>query len=37
MKDLEQHRLSLAPKVDFSRREMVVTTLATGFALAAQP
>jgi carboxymethylenebutenolidase len=28
---------SWLPKVDFSRREFVVTTLATGFALAVQP
>ena len=28
---------SLLPKVDFSRRGFVVTTLATGFALAVQP
>jgi carboxymethylenebutenolidase len=28
---------SLAPKTEFSRREMVVTSLATGFALAVQP
>lgn len=28
---------SLTPKLDFSRREFVVTTLATGFALAVQP
>ena len=28
---------SLTPKFDFSRREFVVTTLATGFALAVQP
>jgi carboxymethylenebutenolidase len=29
--------LSLQPKSDFTRREFVVTTLATGFALAVQP
>src|SRR5581483_5687379 len=29
--------LSLLPKTDFSRRQFVVTTLATGFALAVQP
>src|SRR5215475_4668674 len=29
--------LSLAPPSDFSRREFVVTTLASGFALAVQP
>jgi carboxymethylenebutenolidase len=29
--------LSLLPKADFTRREFVVTTLATGFALAVQP
>lgn len=28
---------SWLPKSDFSRREFVVTTLATGFALAVQP
>jgi carboxymethylenebutenolidase len=28
---------SLLPKADFTRREFVVTTLATGFALAVQP
>jgi carboxymethylenebutenolidase len=36
-RNFEQERLSLSPKIDFSRREMMVTTLATGFALAAQP
>ena len=35
--DFAKDRLSLSPKLDFSRREMVVTTLATGFALAVQP
>lgn len=35
--DFTLDRLSLAPKLDLSRREMVVTTLATGFAAAAQP
>src|SRR5690606_39068178 len=35
--DFEMDRLSLSPKLDFSRREMVVTTLATGFAMAVQP
>jgi carboxymethylenebutenolidase len=29
--------LSLLPKIEFTRREFVVTTLATGFALAVQP
>ena len=29
--------LSFLTKIDFSRREFVVTTLATGFALAVQP
>src|SRR6187402_1557504 len=29
--------LSLLPKIDFSRRGFVVTTLASGFALAVQP
>jgi carboxymethylenebutenolidase len=28
---------SLLPKVDFNRRDFVVTTLATGFAMAVQP
>jgi carboxymethylenebutenolidase len=37
MQDFEHDRLSLSPKLDFSRREMLVTTLATGFAVAAQP
>jgi carboxymethylenebutenolidase len=37
MQDFEHDRLSLSPKLDFSRREMLVTTLATGFALAVQP
>lgn len=36
-RNFEQDRLSLSPKIDFSRREMMVTTLATGFAVAAQP
>lgn len=35
--DCELDRLSLSPKLDFSRREMMVTTLATGFAMAVQP
>lgn len=35
--DFTLDRLSLAPKLDLSRREMVVTTLATGFAAAVQP
>jgi len=35
--DFTLDRLSLAPKLDFSRREMVVTSLATGFAAAVQP
>ncbi|HEY2840538.1 MAG TPA: dienelactone hydrolase family protein, partial [Pirellulales bacterium] len=29
--------LSLLPKVNFNRRDFVVTTLATGFALSVQP
>src|SRR5919201_5062846 len=37
MQDFGHDRLSLSPKLDFSRREMLVTTLATGFALAVQP
>jgi carboxymethylenebutenolidase len=37
MQDFEQDRLSLSPKLDFSRRDMLVTTLATGFAVAVQP
>jgi carboxymethylenebutenolidase len=34
---MHQELLSLMPKVDFSRREFVVTSLAAGFALAVQP
>jgi carboxymethylenebutenolidase len=34
---MNEDLLSLSPKSDFSRREFVVTTLATGFALAVQP
>src|SRR5438552_10006376 len=34
---LQDHLLSLMPKTDFTRREFVVTSLAAGFALAAQP
>src|SRR5919109_369904 len=37
MQDFEQDRLSLSPKLDFSRREMLVTTLGTGFAMAVEP
>jgi carboxymethylenebutenolidase len=37
MDGLENDRKSLLPKLDFSRREMMVTSLATGFALAVQP
>ena len=39
MRDISVHEelLSLLGKADFSRREFVVTTLATGFALAVQP
>jgi carboxymethylenebutenolidase len=37
IQDFEHDRLSLSPKLDFSRREMLVTTLATGFAMAVQP
>jgi carboxymethylenebutenolidase len=35
--DFAQDRLSPLPKIDLSRREMLVTTLATGFAVAVQP
>lgn len=34
---MQEDILSLTPKFDFTRREFVVTTLAAGFALAAQP
>src|ERR1700676_4246766 len=34
---MHEDLLSLLPKADFTRREFVVTTLATGFALAVQP
>lgn len=34
---MDNELLSLLPKIDFTRREFVVTTLATGFALAVQP
>jgi carboxymethylenebutenolidase len=37
MQDFEKDRLSLSPKVDFSRREALAATLATGFAVAVQP
>lgn len=37
MSNFDLDRLSLAPKLDFSRREMMVTSLATGFAVAVQP
>ncbi len=37
MDGLENDRRSLLPKLDFSRREMMVTSLAAGFALAVQP
>lgn len=36
-RNFEADKASLAPKVDFSRRSMMVTTLATGFAAAVQP
>ncbi len=34
---MQEDLLSLMPKVDFTRREFVVTTLAAGFAMAVQP
>ncbi len=34
---MHDNSLSLQPRTDFSRREFVVTSLAAGFALAAQP
>ena len=34
---MQEDVLSLLPKVDFNRRDFVVTTLAAGFALAVQP
>jgi carboxymethylenebutenolidase len=34
---MHEDLLSLLPKIDVTRREFVVTTLATGFALAVQP
>src|SRR6516164_6343397 len=34
---MRQDLLSLMPKVDFTRRDFVVTSLAAGFALAVQP
>src|SRR4051812_24914565 len=34
---MHEDALSLLPKTDFSRRGFVVTTLASGFALAVQP
>ena len=37
MDDFAPDRLSLSPKLDLSRRRMLVTTLATGFAAAVQP
>jgi carboxymethylenebutenolidase len=36
-RNFEADAASLAPKVDFSRRSMMVTTLATGFAASVQP
>jgi carboxymethylenebutenolidase len=36
-RNFEAEKASLAPKTDFSRRSMMVTTLATGFAAAVQP
>jgi carboxymethylenebutenolidase len=37
MQDFELDRLSLAPNPDLSRRHVLATSLATGFALAVQP
>jgi carboxymethylenebutenolidase len=37
MDDLETDRRSLSPSLDLSRRRMLATTLATGFAVAVQP
>lgn len=37
MDDFETDRRSLSPSLDLSRRRMLVTTLATGFAVAVQP
>lgn len=37
MDDFAADRLSLSPKLDLSRRHMLVTSLASGFALAVQP
>jgi carboxymethylenebutenolidase len=34
---MHEELLSLLPKIDFTRRDFVVTTLAAGFALAVQP
>ena len=34
---MQDDLLSLLPKMDFSRREFVMTSLAAGFALAVQP
>ena len=34
---MQQEMLSLMPKLDFTRRDFVVTSLAAGFALAVQP
>ncbi|MEQ1612617.1 MAG: dienelactone hydrolase family protein [Hyphomicrobiaceae bacterium] len=36
-RNFEADKASLGPKTDFSRRSMMVTTLATGFAAAVQP
>jgi carboxymethylenebutenolidase len=37
MDNFDRDRLSLAPKLDLSRRQMLVTTLATGFAASTEP
>ena len=34
---MHEDLLSLLPKSDFTRRQFVVTTLATGFAFSVQP
>lgn len=36
-RNFESDRRSLSPTIDFTRRGMMVTTLATGFAASVQP